>query len=81
MNKLILVTFTLLFNSIGSHANENKIVVWKTNIPASGIIGDTLKKALDITKNEYGDYQLIVLRPTKWYRIAHYENFLMKTYS
>lgn len=57
MKKLTFL-LVLIFPAFFCFAAPSKIVVWNSLID-SGIIIDTLTKALDITKKEYGDYQLI----------------------
>tara|TARA_R110001583_G_scaffold22238_1_gene83529 strand:+ start:215 stop:1096 length:882 start_codon:yes stop_codon:yes gene_type:complete len=58
MKKIII--FLLLITTINVSATESSTIkVWKHTANKPGIIGPLLLQALDITKHEYGDYQII----------------------
>lgn len=59
MKKVTLLFLLTFLSPCLSYALNSKIVVWEHTLNHSPIILDTLQKALDITRKEYGDYQLI----------------------
>lgn len=60
INKKIKLTVLLLFSMAHQASASTKITVWERTVnDSTEIIMDTLLRALEITKPEYGDYQLI----------------------
>jgi hypothetical protein len=57
--KRIIVFLLLLININASYAEISTIKIWKHTANKPGIIAPLLYQALEITKPEYGDYQII----------------------
>ncbi|WP_019614588.1 transporter substrate-binding domain-containing protein [Psychromonas ossibalaenae] len=63
MKKIIILFLLLVLKANFSLAKNNEIVLWNQTASDSGIIWDTLYRALEITKDDYGEYQLITSSP------------------
>ncbi|WP_051302894.1 transporter substrate-binding domain-containing protein [Psychromonas aquimarina] len=59
MKNIIILFLLLALKANFSLAKNNEIVLWNKTAADSGIIWDTLYRALEITKDDYGEYQLI----------------------
>jgi len=60
MKKLLLLFLLLAAHSQFSYAKITTITTWKTTTNDDGIIKQLLYRALEITRKEYGDYELVV---------------------
>ncbi len=60
MKKILILFLLLTLNANFSHAESTKIRVWKNTATDSGIIRTLLYRALEISKQEYGEYQVVI---------------------
>ncbi|WP_413701174.1 hypothetical protein ACLKMH_05535 [Psychromonas sp. KJ10-10] len=60
MKKSLILLLLLTININISYAENNSIKLWKHTANKPGIIAPLLHHALEITKQEYGDYKIVI---------------------